>query len=148
MHVTTMSVVIALLFGQIAVSRPPGEEPRLPAEQPHAKVLPAEVALVMLGTYALDKPLATGEREISLSIVDDKLRLRIGEAERLMVYERLSIEETGGVKSADAYGFTVVGMPGVMMQVKVLNNRVQYLVIFDDFAKPPVAATGKPKRRS
>lgn len=108
--------------------------------------LPNEIGFVLLGTYAVDTPLSTGDREFAVSIVDDKVRLRIGETERLMIDERFSTETSNGVKSADVYGVTVVGMPGVQLQFKGLNNRVQYVAVFEDFAKPPVTTTGRPKR--
>jgi hypothetical protein len=119
----------------------------LHAQEPHGKVLPTGVDLVLLGSYTLDKPTSKGEKEIHVTIVDGKIRLRDGEAENLMIYEGVATEAIGGVKSADVYRFSVVGRPGVLIQFKVLNNRLDYLFLVEDFAKPPVVATGRRKRR-
>jgi hypothetical protein len=140
MTMTTL-LVIAALAAQVAVARPHLEEP-------HGKVLPKEIGFVMLGTYVLDKPVSTGATEMSFTIVDGKHRLRIGEEESLLVFEGTALEESAGL-TTDVYKFTVVGKPGVQMSFKVTRGRgrVDYLTYFEEFAKPEVFATGKPKRR-
>jgi hypothetical protein len=131
-------LVVAALSAQAAAIRPLAE--------PHTKVLPKEIGFVLLGSYALDKPVSTGEREIHVTIVDDQPRLRIGENESRLIFEGIAREESGGV-IRDVYKFTVVGKPGVQMSFKVLRGRgaVEYLTYFEEFAKPAIQTMGKPK---
>jgi hypothetical protein len=114
--------------------------------QPHTYVLPKEIALTLLGSYDLDKPTTAGAKELHVTIVDTKLRLRIGDEESQMVAEGVSVESTDGVKSADIYGFTVVGKPGLQLKFRVADGRVKNLLYSEDFAKPPLMISGFPKK--
>jgi hypothetical protein len=146
---TAMSCLLtATLFAQATATRPIAvAKPEAPtAQESHAKVLPSEIGLLLLGSYDLDRPWSNGEKAFYYTIADDKPQLRIGQDERRLIYESRGLEESGGVKT-DVYSFTVVGMPGVTLRFKVSGGKVTYVAIFDDFATPPMTLTGKPKRR-
>jgi hypothetical protein len=149
-----VGVVAAVLLGLAATAR--AQAPRTvkvapieePAQAPHTKELPQEVGFMFLGSYVLDRPLSTGEKELHVTIVDEQIRVRIGENESRLIFEGIATEEVSGAIT-DVYKFTVVGKPGVQASIKVprASGRVDYLTYFEEFAKPEVFATGKPKRR-
>jgi hypothetical protein len=149
--VLVASVGASTLSAQASATRPiaePRKEPGTIPNEPHTKVLPPEVGLIFLGSYVLDRSLSTGEKEIHVTLVDEQLRFRIGENESRLIFEGIAREESGGAIT-DVYKFTVVGKPGVQASIKVprASKRVDYLTYFEEFAKPEIFATGKPKRR-
>jgi hypothetical protein len=139
------------LAAQSTATRPiaePRKEPATIPDLPHTKVLPPEMGLIFLGSYVLDRPISSGEKEIYVTIVDDQLKFRIGDGESRLIFEGIATEQSGGAIT-DVYKFTVVGKPGVQASFKVARagKRVDYLTYFEEFAKPEIFATGKPKRR-
>lgn len=114
-------------------------------QEPHSYQLPKGVELMLLGSYELIRPTPDGVTEIHVSIVDATPRLRIGDAESRLIAEGVAEESTNGTKSADVYKFSVAGKPGVGVRFRVTASRVDSLLYLEDFAKPPVMLTARPK---
>jgi hypothetical protein len=117
----------------------------LALQEPHAYQLPKGVELMLLGSYQLAKPTPAGVTEIHVTIVDRQPRLRIGDVENRLVAEGVAEESANGAKSADVYKFSVVGKPGVRLRVRVTAAGVDSILYLEDFAKPPVMLTARPK---
>lgn len=117
----------------------------LALQEPHEYQLPKAVELMLLGSYQLTKPAPAGVTEIHVTIVDGRPRLRVGDVESRLIAEGVAEESTNGVKSADVYKFSVVGKPGVGLRVRVTAAGVDSILYLEDFAKPPVMLTARPK---
>jgi hypothetical protein len=117
----------------------------LAAQEPHAYQLPQDVELLLLGSYELTKPTPAGVTEIHVSIVDGRPRLRIGDVESRLVAEGVAEESSNGQKSADVYRFSVVGKPGVGLRFRVTATGVESVLYLEDFARPPLMLTARPK---
>jgi hypothetical protein len=115
------------------------------AQEPHAYRLPKDVELMLLGSYDLTRPTPAGVTEIHVTIVDGQPRLRIGDVESRLIAEGVAQESTNGAKSADVYKFTVVGKPGVSLRFRVTAIGVDSVLYVEDFARPPVMLTARPK---
>ena len=115
------------------------------AQEPHSYQLPRSVELMLLGSYELTRPTPAGVKDIHVTIVDGQPRLRLGEVESRLVAEGVAEESTNGTKSADVYKFSLVGKPGVGVRFRVTARGVDTVLYLEDFAKPPVMLTARPK---